>query len=306
MVIDIHTHTFPDKIAAGAIDALSREAHIVAHTNGTVSAILDSMEEADIDVSVVVPVATAPSQVVKVNDSSLRNNEKYFDGNNDSDVSVKRRVLSFGCIHPEFTDYRAELRRIAEHGIKGIKLHPVYQKCDIDDIKFLRIIDCAAENGLIVLTHAGIDIGFPGVVHCSPQMCRNVWNEIEGNGHSLILPGESDRKDSGFKFVLAHMGGWTNWEEVPELLADTGVYLDTSFSSEYIEPNGDGYWDDKDTRMMNADQYMEIIRAFVWSACSLAPTVHGQIRSTAGSLLRNYHYPRKNKSLSSEPMQQNY
>ena len=241
MVIDIHTHTFPDKIAAGAIGALSREAHIIPHTDGTISGLLSSMDDADIDVAVVVPVATDPSQVVKVNDSSLRNNEKYLDGHE----AGKRRVLSFGCIHPKFEDYRAELRRIAEHGIKGIKLHPVYQKCDIDDVKFLRIIDCAAENGLIVITHAGIDIGFPGVVHCSPQMCRNVWDKI-----------------GDFKFILAHMGGWTNWDEVPGLLADTGVYLDTSFSSEYIEPNGDGYWDDKDTRMMDEDQYMEIIRAF--------------------------------------------
>ena len=233
MVVDIHTHSFPDKIASGAIDALSKEAHIVAHTDGTVTGLLTSMEEGDIDVSVVMPVATAASQVVKVNDSSLRNNEKYDN------------VLSFGCIHPEFEDYRAELRRIAEHGIKGIKLHPVYQECDIDNVKFLRIIDCAAENGLAVLTHAGLDIGFPGVVHCSPKMCRNVWNEI----------GE-------FKFILAHMGGWRNWEEVPDLLAPTGVYLDTSFASGVIEPNGDGYWDDKDKNMMNADQYMEIIRAF--------------------------------------------
>ena len=262
MVIDIHTHTFPDRIAAGALDTLSREAHIIPHTDGTISGLLSSMDDADIDVAVVVPVATDPSQVVKVNDSSLRNNEKYFDGHE----AGKRRVLSFGCIHPEFEDYRAELRRIAEHGIKGIKLHPVYQKCDIDDLKFLRIIDCAAENGLIVITHAGIDIGFPGVVHCSPQMCRNVWDEIEGSGHRLVLPGTdplAERKpEYGFKFILAHMGGWTNWDEVPELLADTGVYLDTSFSSEYIEPNGDGYWDDKDIRMMDSDQYMEIIRVF--------------------------------------------
>ena len=233
MIIDIHTHTFPDKIAAGAIATLSSEAHIIAHTDGTMSAITASMEKADIDVSVVVPVATAPSQVVKVNDTSLRNNEKY--GN----------IISFGCIHPEYSDYRTELRRIAEHGIRGIKLHPVYQKCDLDDVKFLRIIDCAAENGLIVITHAGIDIGFPGVVHCSPKMCRNVWDEV-----------------GDFKFILAHMGGWTNWDEVPDVLAGTGVYLDTSFSSEYIEPNGDGYWDDKDTRMMDEGQYMEIIRSF--------------------------------------------
>lgn len=242
MIVDIHTHTFPDRIAAGAIGALSREAHIISHTDGTINGVLSSMDEANIDVSVVVPVATSPSQVVKVNDSSIRNNEKYFD---EAATTSARRVLSFGCIHPEFADYRAELRRISEHGIRGIKLHPVYQKCDIDDIKFLRIIDCAAENGLIVLTHAGIDIGFPGVVHCSPQMCRNVWKKI-----------------GDFKFILAHMGGWTNWDEVPYHLADTGVYLDTSFSSESIEPLDDGYWDDKDTRMMDADQYMEIIRAF--------------------------------------------
>ncbi|MBQ7658544.1 MAG: amidohydrolase family protein [Butyrivibrio sp.] len=263
MVIDIHTHTFPDKIAAGAIGALSRGAHIIPHTDGTIGELLGSMDDADIDVSVVVPVATSPAQVVKVNDSSIRNNEKYFDSNEGTDV---RRVLSFGCIHPEFSDYRAELRRIAEHGIKGIKLHPVYQKCNIDDVKFLRIIDCAAENGIIVITHAGIDIGFPGVVHCSPQMCRNVWDEIEGSGHRLVLPGTdslAERKpEYGFKFILAHMGGWTNWDEVPYHLADTGVYLDTSFSSESIEPLDDGYWDDKDTRMMDADQYMEIIRAF--------------------------------------------
>ncbi len=248
MVIDIHTHAFPDKIAAGAVDTLSREAHIVANTDGTMSGLLKSMEEANIDVSVVMPVATSPSQVVKVNDSSLRNNEKYYDEASDSADGSEgkiRRILSFGCIHPDFGDYRTELRRIAEHGIIGIKLHPVYQRCNIDDVKFLRIIDCAAENGLIVLTHAGLDVGIPGAVHCSPQMCRNVWDKI-GN----------------FKFILAHMGGWRNWEEVPELLADTGVYLDTSFSSGRIEPLNDGYWDDKDIQMMDADQFVKIIRAF--------------------------------------------
>lgn len=30
--------------------------------------------------------------------------------------------------------------------------------------------------------------------------------------------------------VLAHMGGWRCWDEVPELLADTTALLDTSFS----------------------------------------------------------------------------
>ena len=58
------------------------------------------------------------------------------------------------------------------------------------------------------------------------------------------------------------MGGWENWDEVPELLAETGVCLDTSFSSESIDPLRDGYWDDKNTEMMDAERFMEIIRAF--------------------------------------------
>ena len=240
MVIDIHTHTFPEKIAGKAVETLSKEAHIIAHTGGTVPELMKSMEDAGIDISLVMPVATAPEQVVKVNDSSLRNNEKYFEGKEEG-----TRVLSFGCMHPEFSDYRQELRRIRERGIKGIKLHPVYQKHDIDDVNFLRIIDCAAENDLIVLTHGGLDVGIPGVVHCSPKMCRNVIDKI-GN----------------FKFILAHMGGWRNWEEVPDLLAETNAFLDSSFASEDIEPLADGYWDDKDKSMLSQEEFLGIVRAF--------------------------------------------
>ncbi|MCR4903267.1 MAG: amidohydrolase family protein, partial [Butyrivibrio sp.] len=219
MIIDIHTHTFPDKIANRAVNSLSNKAHIVPHLEGTIDALISSMTDAGVDVSVVMPVATSAEQVVKINDSSIKNNEKYFD------TASEKKVLSFGCMHPEFKDFRYELKRLSENGIKGIKIHPVYQECDIDDVKFLRIIDCAAENDLIVLTHAGLDVGFPGVVHCSPRMCRNVIEKI-----------------GDFKFVLAHMGGWENWEEVPDTFAGTCAYIDTSFSSEELEPLSDGYW----------------------------------------------------------------
>ncbi len=238
MIIDIHTHTFPEKIAYRAVESLSQKAHIVHHTDGTIYDLLGSMEDGGIDISVVMPVATSAEQVVKINESSIRNNEKYFDG------KEGKRVLSFGCMHPDFEDYRSELRRLSERGIRGIKIHPVYQECDIDDTKFLNIIDCAAENDLIVLTHAGLDVGFPGVVHCSPKMCRNVWDKI-GN----------------FKFILAHMGGWENWAEVPDLFAGTGVYLDTSFSSEEMDTLPDGYWKEDEKEMMGADEYTDIIKA---------------------------------------------
>lgn len=240
MIVDIHTHTFPDKIADRAVDSLSNKAHIVPHSSGTINGLITSMEIAGIDISVVMPVATSAEQVVKINDSSIRNNEKYYDNS-----TAPHKVLSFGCMHPEFEDYKNELKRLSQNGIKGIKIHPVYQGTDIDDTKFLNIIDCAAQNNLIVLTHAGLDVGFPGIVHCSPKMCRNVIDII-----------------GDFKFILAHMGGWENWDEVPDMFTGTCAYLDTSFSSESLDPLSDGYWDDKDITMLNTYHYKDIIQAF--------------------------------------------
>ena len=234
MIIDFHTHTFPDSIAARAVDSLSKEAHIVPFTDGTVSGLIDSMDKGGIDMSVLLPVATAASQVESINDKALRSNEK-FEG----------RLVSFGCMHPEYSNYKDELRRLKNDGMKGIKIHPVYQKADIDSKAFLDIIYAACENDLIVITHAGLDIGFPGVVNCSPKMCRNVINAI----------GE-------FKFVLAHMGGWRNWDEVPLYLEDTTAFLDTSFSSGRIQALSDGYWDDKDKGMLDAEGFMKLVKAF--------------------------------------------
>ena len=235
MIIDIHTHTFPERIAAGTIDKLSRTAHIRPFTDGTEKQLLASMEQAGVDLSVIIPVATAARQVEKVNDASARLNEVYHG----------KGLFSFGCMHPEYEGWHEELARIRDLGLKGIKLHPVYQGVDIDDIRFLRIIERAASLGLIVITHSGLDVGFPGVVHCSPKMCRHVVDEI-----------------GSFPFILAHMGGWRNWDEVPEYLAETGVYLDTAFSTEQISPLPDGYWNGKDLQMLDQDGFLKLVNAF--------------------------------------------
>ncbi len=238
MIIDFHTHTFPDKIAARAIEKLSREAHIIPHREGTVLSLSESSEKAGIDLSVILPVATSPEQVEKINDAAFElNSYGYSDG--------PGALLSFASIHPDYGDHRKELIRIRDHGFKGIKIHPVYQNTDIDDIRFLRIISFAAEQDLIVVTHGGLDIGFPGRLESSPDKCKHVLDEI-----------------GDFKFVLAHMGGWKNWDMVRELLAGYNVWLDSSFSTGEIEPLTDGYWDDKDKSLLSSDEFMEMVRLF--------------------------------------------
>ena len=240
MITDFHTHIFPEKIAAAAIDKLSRAAHIRPFLDASAASLLSSMEQSGVGRSLLLPVATAARQVEKLTDSAAILNERYADPG-----SGKPRLLSFGAMHPDFEGWKNELSRMRELGLKGFKLHPLYQEKNIDDISYLRIFERAAELDLIVLTQAGYDIGYPGVVHCSPQMCRHVCEEI-----------------GPFKFILAHMGGWRNWDEVPELLADTGACIDTAFSTEEFPPLPDGYWDDKSTAMLDAEESIKIIRAF--------------------------------------------
>ena len=235
MIVDMHTHIFPDKIAAAVIDKLSRTSRTPAFTNGTLNGLKKSMDAAQIDLSVILPVATNTSQVEKINSSAAELNEKFFGAG----------IFSFGCIHPDFTNFKEELRRVKNRGLKGIKIHPVYQDTNLDDVKFLRILDCAAENDLIVVTHAGLDIGFPGVVRCSPKMARRVVKEV----------GE-------FKFVLAHMGGWKNWNEVLEILSGTKVFIDTAFSTGEIVPRADCVWQADELKLLDAAQFMTFVKIF--------------------------------------------
>ena len=195
MRIDFHTHTFPARIAAPAIKKMQASSHAAAFLDGTGPALTASLQKAGLDRAVVLPVATNPAKVQSMNDLSLR-------------LTGHDGLLYFGCIHPDQPDWRQELDRIAAAGLRGIKLHPVYQGVDFDDVRYLRILERAGELGLIIVIHAGDDIGFPGVVRCSPAMIARACRQV-----------------GRIPLVLAHMGGWKNWDEVMELLSDTGVYL---------------------------------------------------------------------------------
>ena len=232
MIIDFHTHTFPNKIAEKAVQKLSDACHTVPFTNGTAAELTASMKDAGIAMSVVLPVATNPEKVSAINDVSAELNGK--DG-----------LLHFGCMHPTCPDWHSELGRIAALGLKGIKLHPIYQDVDFDDIRYLRILDRAAELGLIVVTHSGEDIGFPGVVRYSPQMVANALKQV-----------------GDVTLVLAHMGGWRNWQEAEALLSGSCVYIDTSFSLGTLTPTSPDYYTERQLRLLDESEFVRIVRSF--------------------------------------------
>ncbi len=233
MIVDFHTHTFPDAIAQSTVDKLQAMSHVLPFPDGTAAGLRARMRQAGVDWSVVLPVATSARQVPHVNDASALLNQEG-DG-----------LVSFGCLHPDYAGWKAELARIAGLGLKGIKLHPIYQDVDLDDPRYLRILDRAGELDLLVLTHAGRDIGYPDRIRCTPEMAK----------HALAQVGP-------VKLILAHMGGWRCWDQVEELLGDTGVYLDTAFALGCLIPNGDGFYQPADLPMMRTKQFLRMVRQF--------------------------------------------
>lgn len=232
MIIDFHTHTFPDRIAANAIGKLQQASHSAAFSDGTMGGLQASMQAAGIDWSVVLPVATNPVKVGSMNDLSAQ-------------LTGKDGLIYFGCIHPEMEGAEQELTRMAALGLKGVKIHPVYQGVDIDDVRFVRILAKAGELGLVVVMHAGDDIGFPGVVRCSPEMTRRALQQV-----------------GGVKLICAHMGGWRNWERVVDCLADTSAMIDTAFSLGSITPLEQGYYAPQQLQMLDEECFCQLVRAF--------------------------------------------
>lgn len=200
MIIDFHTHIFPDRVALKAIPQMEKKANVKAYHNGTLRGLLESMKEADIDYSVVLPVVTAPRQFDSIN--------KFA-----NEVDKIDNLISFGGIHPDTDNYKIELETIKKYGFKGIKLHPEYQEMNINDDRYLRIMDYASELGLIITVHAGFDGAYPNERHCSPDKIADIFNHISPD-----------------KLILAHMGSLYMWDEVEEYIVGKDVYLDTAYS----------------------------------------------------------------------------
>ena len=236
MIVDFHTHVFPDAIAKAAVDKLKAASHTRPFSDGTAEGLRRSMSAAGVGLSVVLPVATSPRQVPHVNDAAIRLNEQVGETG----------VCSFGCMHPDFPDWQGELKRLRRAGVRGIKIHPPYQGVDADDIRYVRILALAGELNMTVTTHAGLDVGLPGARQSTPE--------------KLLRAARAARP---VRLICAHMGGWRCWEEAEKLAECENAYLDTSFALGAMTPLDDGFaWGAEGLHMLKEEQFLRLIRLF--------------------------------------------
>lgn len=212
MIIDFHTHIFPDKVAPKAIAKLADCIHMEPTHNGTYDGLLRSTENAGIDISVVLPVVTAPHQFDSVIRFAEQVNEKFYQNG-------KRGLFSLAGIHPDSDNYADQLKLIKSFGFPGLKIHPDYQGREFNDIRYKRILDKASELGLFVLTHAGFDVYSPDKIHCTVAMIMEVLEEVVPE-----------------RLVLAHMGNNMFYDSVEAMLLGEKVYIDTSYSIAHVAP----------------------------------------------------------------------
>ena len=204
MIIDFHTHFYPEKIRARAMASVNGK--FVPATDGGRAALVRSMEANGIDLSVGLPLVNTPRNARGVNAWAVMENHGPI------------RML--GSLHPEDPDWRESLDFIVDHGLPGIKLHPEYQLFMFSDERFFPIWEACEKAGLFLLTHAGFDINFPAPFKTDPEKLAAFHHRFPG-----------------LELVLAHLGSMSMWDDVEKYLVGLPVWFDTAMLDEHwIDP----------------------------------------------------------------------
>lgn len=214
MLIDFHTHAFPDALAGRTIPLLAEKSGCTPVTDGTAGALTDTLTAADIDLGVVLPVVTKPAQFDSVNRFAIELCRRP--GN---------RLISFGGIHPDDPDIPGHMEKIRSLGLPGVKIHPDYQGTYIDDPRYVRIAKEAVRLGLLLVTHAGVDDGYPDSVHCPPDRAAGFLD--------AVYDGAEPAKA---QIIFAHGGGNRQADAVLTHLAGRNVYFDLSYIYSFTAP----------------------------------------------------------------------
>jgi uncharacterized protein len=95
------------------------------------------------------------SIIFSLNDPNARDD---FSGPNDVVWAAYEKYpdafVPFFRLNPH-KSYEVEFGRCVERGFRGLKLHPVSQQFELDDVRVVRLLEMATEADLPVLIHAG-------------------------------------------------------------------------------------------------------------------------------------------------------
>ena len=141
IITDIHAHVFPDRLADKAAHSIGDFYGTPMYSAASVDRLLAEDGEADISYSVICNSAVTPHQVHDVNNFLA------------AAAASHPSFIGFGSIYPGMDGFEEELDRMMALGLRGLKIHPEFQKLPIDDPSGIETYRAVAKRGLPVLFH---------------------------------------------------------------------------------------------------------------------------------------------------------
>ena len=132
---DAHAHIYPGKIAEKATGSVGEFYHIPMQNVGLPHILAQRGEEAGIDRFLVCSVATKVEQVRSINQFIQEKCQKY------------PQFIGLAAWHQDVADIQGEMDDIQRRGLRGIKLHPDFQRFYIDDERMLPVYEEAHRRG---------------------------------------------------------------------------------------------------------------------------------------------------------------
>lgn len=202
-IADAHTHIYPDKIALKATAAVGAFYDIPMSRVGMAESLLKSGSAIGVEKYLVCSVATKPEQVASIN--------TYIAG----ECAQHPEFIGLAALHHELEDPIAAVEHAVVLGLKGIKMHPDFQKFNIDDPIMLPVYRRLAEWKLPILFHMGDD----RYDYSAPARLANVLDRVPD-----------------LRCIGAHFGGYRRWQDAERILKGANLYFDTSSSLSFLEP----------------------------------------------------------------------
>ena len=208
MIIDAHTHIFPDSQAAVFLKNTAEMFNVKTYGLATESDLISRMDENQISYSVIHMVAPYPTGVKETNNWLIN--------------LIQPRFIKFGTVHPAFIDFKEEIKRLKDNNICGIKFQPDIQRFFPDDKNLTyKLYEELARTDMKVMFHIGGDPLPSSKDRSKPHMIRNV---------ALDFP--------ELMIVGAHLAGLNVWEETYDMLAGLdNIYMESSLSYKFIKPS---------------------------------------------------------------------
>jgi predicted TIM-barrel fold metal-dependent hydrolase len=195
MIVDAHCHVWPDHLAPRVL--AGRPAGLDPVHDGTIDGLRRTMDAAGVDHAMCLGVANVARTVERTNE---------FIGSLD-----RSRFTPFGTVHPDLPA-AANLKSLRDNGIRGVKLHPMFQDLALADPRVAGLLRALADDEITVITHVGPGREGAQDERAAPRDLRALLDQIPH-----------------LRLIACHFGGYHRLAEAEEFLVGSRAMLETSW-----------------------------------------------------------------------------